>query len=77
MKRIIWESAPHMETSDLMGLREEMYEMEIADPQEFLTDNEVLEYYLMELNPSYLEDARANLSMRLPGKIIAIADLGL
>ena len=28
MKRIIWESEPHVKTSDLMGLREEMYEME-------------------------------------------------
>lgn len=77
MKRIIWESDPRMETSDLMCLREEMYEMEIVGPQKILTDNEVLEYYLMELNPSYLEDARTNLSIQLPGNIIAIADLGL
>lgn len=77
MKRIIWESEPHVKTSDLMGLREEMYEMEIADPQEFLTDEEVLEYYLSELNPSYLEDEQINLSIQLPGNIIAIADLGL
>lgn len=77
MKRIIWNSDPQLEPGDLMCLREEMYEMGIAGPQEILTDDEVLEYYLMELNPSYLEDERANLNMQLPGKVVAIADLGL
>lgn len=77
MKRIIWNSDPQLERSDLMCLREEMYEMGIAGHQEILTDDEVLEYYLMELNPSYLEDERVNLNMQLPGRVIAIADLGL
>ena len=74
--RIIWESNPELSQDEIFFVREEMDEPRIG-MEEGLTDEEIIEYYLSEINPLYLEDERANLDIKLPGKVIAIADLGL
>lgn len=77
MKRVIWDSSPTLNEAELLLIREEICEREDAAASAFQTEDEIMDYYLTELNPSYLEDEQANLDIQLPGKVIAIADLGL
>lgn len=77
MKRVIWDSNPTLDEADLLTIHEEICEREDVGADAYQTEDEILEYYLNELNPGYLEDERDNLNIQLPGKVIAIADLGL
>lgn len=75
MKRIIWDSQPELSKEDISSIRADMKEMAVDNAEE-LTDDEVETYFLNNINPDYFDCERDNLDLTLPGKVIAIADIG-
>lgn len=75
-KYIIWESDPDLDEKNLACIREDMKEMEVDGANE-MSNEEIREYFVNEINPDYLDCEMSNLSQPLPGAIIVIADLGL
>lgn len=76
MKRVVWNSNPELDSAELDSIRAEMAEQN-GVLEETLSNSEVLEYFLEVLNPMYRRDEESQLDIVLPGKVIAIADLGL
>lgn len=76
MKRIIWESNPHLDEHELKLVREDMQEMGI-DAVLTMSDSEVMDYYTTAINADYYDCEKMNLDQILPGQVLVIADLGL
>lgn len=74
-KHVIWESQPELNETTISYVRADMKEMEV-DNADMMSDDEVERYFIDVINADQLDCERYTLDQQLPGKVIAIADLG-